>query len=104
LNAQERITATRKAEDQKQHDEADGPIRNLKKWKDLRRDLAQQPADDRISGRDLVNVVPPWFDEEVIGDLFFRLRRKDALDQFLEPRIARFLSISAFLAAGEKTC
>jgi hypothetical protein len=80
-----------KSRGSEQHDEADGPIRNLKKWKDLRRDLEQQPADDRISGRDFVNVAPPRFEEEVVGNLFFRLRRKDALDQSLEPRITSIL-------------
>ena len=37
----------------------DGPIRNLEKRKDLRGDLHQQPCDDCVGDRDLVDVAPP---------------------------------------------
>ena len=42
-----------------------GPIGNFKKRKDLRRDLDQQPANDCVSDRDLVNIAPLQFGEEV---------------------------------------
>ena len=47
-----------------------GPIRNFKDWKNLCRDLDQQPADDRICYRYLVNVAPLQLSEKLHGFAF----------------------------------
>ena len=39
------------------------PIRNFEEWKNLRRDLNQQPAYDGVCNRDLVNIAPLQFGE-----------------------------------------
>ena len=41
-----------------QDHEADGPVWDFEKWKDLRRDLNQQPTDNGVGDRNLVNVSP----------------------------------------------
>jgi hypothetical protein len=40
------------------NDEANDPSWNLEKWKNLRRNLDEQPADNRISNRNFVYVAP----------------------------------------------
>src|SRR6266480_846082 len=47
------------------HDQSDGPIRDFEKWKNLRGGLDQQPANNRIRNRDLVNIAPLQLGEEV---------------------------------------
>src|SRR5882724_1901830 len=50
-----------------QHDhEPDCPIWNLEEREDLRRYLHQQPCDDRVGDRNLVNVAPLQLSEEVL--------------------------------------
>jgi len=39
---------------------------NLKKWKDLRRDLQQKPGDDCVGDRNLVNIASLQLCEEVL--------------------------------------
>ena len=53
------------------HNKAHCPIRNLEKWKNLCRDLNEQPSYDRIRDRDLVNIAPLQLDEEVIDLHYF---------------------------------
>ncbi len=55
----------RKSENEQQHHQPDRPVWNFEKWKDLRRDLNQQPRHDGIGDRDLVNVAALQFGEEV---------------------------------------
>src|SRR6266567_5282637 len=54
----------RKTDHNEQHDEPNPPIRNLKKRKILRRDLNEQPRDNRVSNRNFVNVAPLHFGKE----------------------------------------
>src|SRR5205814_10305330 len=54
----------RKSDHDCEHDEAYGPIWNFEKWENLRRDLDQQPTNDRIRDRNLVNVAPLQLGEE----------------------------------------
>ena len=50
-----------------QHDhQPNCPVWNLKKWKNLRRYLQEQPCDDRVGDRDFVNVAPLQFGEEFL--------------------------------------
>src|SRR4029434_7314476 len=56
----------RETDYEQEHDESHCPIRNFEKWKDLRYDLNQQPADDRIGDGDLVNIAPLQFVEEAL--------------------------------------
>src|SRR5262249_39841785 len=46
--------------------EANRPVRNLKKWKDLCRDLQQKPGDDCVGDRNLVNIASLQLCEEVL--------------------------------------
>src|SRR5262245_43918713 len=56
----------RKSEREQHDDEANRPVRNLKKWKDLRRDLQQKPGDDCVGDRNLVNIASLQLCEEVV--------------------------------------
>ncbi len=47
-----------KSKDDCEHNKAHCPIRNFEKRKYLRSDLNQQPRDDRVRDRNLVNVAP----------------------------------------------
>ena len=47
-----------------EHNEAHGPIWNFEKWKNLRGNLNQKPADDRVRDRDFVNIAPLEFGEK----------------------------------------
>ena len=51
-------------QEEDEHDEPDGPAGNLEKGKDLSRDLDQEPGDDGISDRDLINIAPLQFGQE----------------------------------------
>src|SRR5204863_9408468 len=42
------------------------PIWNLQEWEDLRSNLDQQPADNRVSDSHLVNVPPLQLPEEIL--------------------------------------
>src|SRR5439155_9310080 len=55
----------RKTDDHGEDDHLDCPIRQLEEWKDLRRNLDQQPRYDGISDRNLVNIAPLQLGEEV---------------------------------------
>src|SRR5213596_30333 len=55
----------RKANDDHQHNKSDDPVRNLKKRENLRRDLDKQPSNNPVSNRDLVNIAPLQFSEEI---------------------------------------
>jgi hypothetical protein len=46
---------------------ADGPVWNFKKWKDLRRNLHQQPCDDCVRDRNFVHVAPLQLGEDVLS-------------------------------------
>src|SRR5438552_18918983 len=59
-----------KADHDGEHNQSHGPIRYFKKWKNLRRDLDQQPAYDGVGRRDFVNVAPFQFRKKVV-DLHF---------------------------------
>jgi hypothetical protein len=48
-----------------EHDQSDGPIWNLKKRKDLRRNLNEQPRDHCIGNRNSVNIAPLQLGEEI---------------------------------------
>ena len=47
-----------KTDDQQQNDEPDRPVWDVKKGKDLGRDLNQQPGDHRVGDRNLVDIAP----------------------------------------------
>ena len=47
-----------------EHNKAHGPIWNFEKWKNLRGNLNQKPADDCVRDRDFVNVAPLEFGEK----------------------------------------
>src|SRR5438270_11356802 len=55
----------RETENYEQNDEADCPVGNLKKRKDLGRDLNEQPGHDRVGNRDLVDVASFKLSEEI---------------------------------------
>ena len=48
----------RKTNYDQQHDKSHAPVWYFQKWKDLRRDLNQQPRHNCIRDRDLVNIAP----------------------------------------------
>jgi hypothetical protein len=52
-------------ENYEQHHEADCPIWNFEKRKDLGRDLNEEPGHDRVSDRDLVDIASFKFSEEI---------------------------------------
>src|SRR5207244_4220932 len=49
-----------------QHHKSHCPIRNFEEWKDLTRDLHQQPCDDCVGDRNLINIAPLQFAEEIL--------------------------------------
>jgi hypothetical protein len=55
-----------KSNDDCEHDKSEGPSRNFKDWKNLCRDLDQQPTDDGIRDGDLVNIAPLQLGEEIV--------------------------------------
>jgi hypothetical protein len=55
-----------KANHDDEHNEPHRPIWNFEKWKDLRRDLDEQPCDDCVSDGDFVNVAPLQLSEEFL--------------------------------------
>src|SRR5205823_10305877 len=54
----------RKPDHDYEHDQSHGPIRNLEKRKHLGRDLYEQPPNNRVCDRNLVNVAPLQFGEK----------------------------------------
>ena len=54
----------RKADDKEKNYEAHNPIRNVEKWKNLAGNLHQQPGDNAVRDRNLVNVAPLQLGEE----------------------------------------
>src|SRR5439155_5341191 len=56
----------RKTNHNQHYHQPDGPVWNLKERKDLRRYLHQQPCDDCISDRNLVNVASLQLSEEIL--------------------------------------
>ena len=56
----------RESDDDQQDDEANRPIRNFEKRKDLRGDLNQEPAHNRIGHSYFVNIPPLQLGEEII--------------------------------------
>jgi hypothetical protein len=57
-NAQGQNQRAGKSEREQHDDEANGPVRNLQKRKDLRRDLHEQPCNHCVCDRDFVSVEP----------------------------------------------
>src|SRR6266403_1787970 len=55
----------RKTQGNDQHDESNDPIRNLEEWKNLRRDLDQEPSDNAVSNCNSVNVAPLQLGEKL---------------------------------------
>src|SRR6266498_4015055 len=53
-----------KSDNEQQYNKTHSPVRNFKEWKNLTRNLHEQPCDDCIGDRDLVNVAPLQFGEE----------------------------------------
>ncbi len=62
----------RETENQEKNNKAHRPVRNFEKWKNLRRDLHEQPTDDCIRDRHFVNVAPFQFGEETRWFHFFK--------------------------------
>ena len=60
-----------KPDDNCEHNKAHCPIRNFEKRKDLGGNLNEQPTDDRVRDRDLVNVAPLQLGEEVVDLHYF---------------------------------
>src|SRR6266516_5958314 len=60
-----------KSDTDTEHDQSDGPIRNIEDRKNLRDALSERPAGDRIGNRDLVNIAPLQLAEEVARLHFF---------------------------------
>ena len=56
-----------KANHDSEHDETHGPGWNFEEGKNLRGNLNQEPANDRVSDGHLINVAPLELGEEVIG-------------------------------------
>ena len=50
-----------------EHDQTHRPVRNFEEGKNLCRDLNQQPTNDRVRDRNLVNIAPLQLGEEVVG-------------------------------------
>ena len=67
----------RKADDEEENYEAHNPIGDVEKWKNLAGNLHQQPGDNAVRDRNLVNVAPLQLSEEV-----FRVHSAD-LDEAL---------------------
>ncbi len=55
----------RKADDEEENYKAHNPIRNLEKWKNLAGNLHQQPGNDAVRNRNLVNIAPLQFGKKV---------------------------------------
>src|SRR5438132_8743007 len=55
----------RKSNDDCEHDQSEGPIRNFKDWENLCRDLDQQPTNYRVRDGNLVNIAPLQLGKEV---------------------------------------
>ena len=64
-NAHDKIKRDRKPGMKKKDDQPHRPVWDFEKWKDLRGDLNEQPGDDGIGDRDLVNIAPFQLGEEV---------------------------------------
>ena len=65
-NAQAITSAIGNPIDHEHDDKAHHPVRNFEKWKNLGRDLNQQPTDNCVSDRNLVNVAPLQLGKEII--------------------------------------
>src|SRR4030095_2035050 len=50
---------------EEQHHQAHSPTRDIEEWKNLARDLHQQPCDDRVGDRNLVDVASFQLGEEI---------------------------------------
>src|SRR6266480_2835998 len=55
--------------DQRDH-QPDNPGWNFQEWKNLRGNLHQQPADDRVGNRNFVNIAPLQLGEEIAWSHF----------------------------------
>ncbi len=55
----------RKADDEDENYHAHNPIGDVEKWKNLAGNLHQQPGDDAVRDRDLVNIAPLQFGKEI---------------------------------------
>ena len=55
----------RKADDEEENYQAHNPIGDVEKWKNLAGDLHQQPGDDAVRDRNLVNIAPLQFGEKI---------------------------------------
>ena len=60
------MTAIRKPEDERRDDQPHRPIRDFEKWKNLGRDLDQDPSDHDVSDRDAIHFAPFQFGEEIL--------------------------------------
>src|SRR6266851_460258 len=54
-----------------EHDQSDGPIRNVEDRKNLRDALSECPAGDYVGDRNFVNVAALQLDEEIVDFHFF---------------------------------
>jgi hypothetical protein len=55
----------RKSKDEKEDHHADRPTGDVEKWKNLRDNLDEHPADHGIGDREPVNIAPLQFAEEI---------------------------------------
>ena len=62
----------RKADDEEENYQAHNPIGDVEKWKNLAGDLHQQPGDNAVRDRNLVNIAPLQFGEEDCARSWFR--------------------------------
>ena len=85
-NAQARDHRHGKSDNEQQHHKAHGPIRNFEERKNLTRYLHEQPCDDCVSNRNLVNVASLQLGKEFaqVHNELFRITRNDFLRQRLE--------------------
>ena len=88
---------------EQEHDESHCPIRNFEKWKDLRCDLNQQPADDPIGDSDLVNIAPPQFVEEALhGPMHSKSFAAFGRQKFLQPAKRQYSGSFVTLSRSRK--
>jgi len=55
-----------KSNDEQQHHKTHGPIRNFEEWKNLTRDLHEQPRHDCVRDRNFVNIASLQLAEEIL--------------------------------------
>src|SRR5213595_3766367 len=56
-----------KSDHDNEHDQSDGPIRNVEDRENLRDALSERPAGDSIGDGDLINIAPLQLGEEVVN-------------------------------------